>query len=89
MGSVGQATRMQGKGTAINTPSAHKIAFGIVQHFIRVNIGMVIGSWNGQRVIVEQTRHKGANDKIMRLKRLVDWGWLVNAPRNRLKIVNG
>ena len=39
-------------------------------------------------MVIKQTRYERAYHKARPVKRLVAPGWLVNAPRNRLKILN-
>src|SRR5687768_3560990 len=80
---------MQRERTSFNSPATHKASFGIVQYFIAVDITMVVGRWYRKRMIIKKPGHKRADHKIAGLKRLMYRWWLMYAPGDRLKIING
>ena len=68
--------------------SAHKITIYIIQHFVTINITMVIWRWNSLRMIIVFTRHKRTDHKIVCFKCLMHRWWLVHATRDRFKIMD-
>src|SRR5690606_13646954 len=68
--------------------TAHKIAIYVIQHFITINIAVIVGCWNGLRMIIIYTRYKTAHHKGIGFKGLMYWWRLVNATCDRFKIVN-
>ena len=58
MRTVHDTTRMQGEIHQINVVPAHKITFGIEQHLVRIDIGVVIRCRDCLRMIVVHSRNK-------------------------------
>lgn len=50
--SVWNTRRVQGNISWSNTRPAHKVTINIIQHFVRIYIGVIVGRWNGFWVIV-------------------------------------
>jgi len=88
MRAMRDAARMECDHATFDVLAAHKIAIYIVQHLIRVNVGVVVGGGYGQRVVVEQAGYKGTDHEIMTIERLVYGRWLVYPPSDRLEIVD-
>ena len=80
--------RMKGDHTAGYHFSAHKISVNIINQFITINIAVVIGHWNGQRMIIEKPGYKTAYDKIVSLKCDMYRRRLVYASCNGFEIQN-
>ena len=79
---------MECKRSYINATPAHEVTVHIVDNFFAINIRVVIGSGDRERVIVVLARHEGTDHEVMRLERLVDGRRLVDSPRYRLEISN-
>src|SRR5690554_2483063 len=74
--------------TCFDVVSAHEITIYIIQHFIGVDIAVVVRCWNRIRMVIIQTWNKRANHKRTGFKGLMDWRWLMDSSCNRLEIVN-
>src|SRR6478672_6610201 len=79
---------MQGNMSLFDIVAAHKITIDVVQYLIGIDVAMVVGRRNGFWMVIVQTRTKRTHHKRSRFKGLVYRRWLVNASRNRFKIVN-
>src|SRR5687768_14554431 len=53
-----------------NSAPRHEITFYVVDDFVRVDVRMVIGRGNGERVIVEQPWNEGTEHESWTVKRL-------------------
>src|SRR5665213_4246692 len=84
---VRDARRMQADHAPRYRLPAHKIPVDIVEHFIAVDIAVVVGHGNRERVIVEQAWHKAADHKIVRFKGLMHGRRLMNPPSNGFEVV--
>jgi len=71
-----------------NVLSAHKVTIHIIEEFIAIDIAVVIGRRNGQRMIIKQPRTETANDEVMPLKRLMNWRRLVYPAGYWFEIMN-
>ncbi len=60
---------MQGDHATGHILAAHEIAVYIIQHFIAVDIAVVIRCRNGLRMIIEEAWTKRAYHKIMRFEK--------------------
>src|ERR1035437_2853714 len=67
---------------------AHKFPIHIIDHFIRIHIAVIVRNRDGFRVVVKQPGHKVTNYKGGGFKYLVNGWWLMNPPRDRLKVVD-
>ena len=85
---VRYAAWVQGYHASLHIFSAHKIAIYVVQHFIAIDVAVVVGRRYSQRMVIVEAWHKGANHKILGFKRLMHGRWLVHSPRYWLKIVD-
>ena len=70
-----------------NMFAAHKIAIHIIQHFITVDITVIIRCRNCIGMIIVQPRHKTANHKGVGFKSLVHRRRLMHPPCYRFKIM--
>src|SRR5207244_394493 len=68
--------------------AAHKITVNIIDHFIAVDVAVIVRCGNTLRMIIEEARHKTAHNKIVRLKSLMYWRLMMYTTCNRFKIVN-
>src|SRR5437762_12069692 len=76
---MGNAGWVQGDHPSCYILAAHKISIYIVDHFITVYITMIVRCGNRLRMIIKQSRTKGADDKIVGFECLVDRRRLVYA----------
>src|SRR5687768_778045 len=79
---------MMRDGAVFDSLPAHEFARRIKQHFVRVDVAVVVRRWNRVRVEVVGPRAERADDESIALKRLVHRRWLMNASNNRLEIVD-
>jgi hypothetical protein len=82
-----RASGVKGEHAPFNMFSAHKIAVYIIKHFIRINVGVVVGRRDGQGMIIKKPWNEGANDEIMPIEGLMHRRWLVYTPGDGLKIM--
>ena len=61
MRTVWNARRMQGNISSIDARAAHEIAINVIEHFVGVNVRMIVWRWDGLRMVIVQTWHKAAN----------------------------
>ncbi len=89
MGAVWDTAGVQGDHPFLYMFTAHKVAIDVVEHFIAVDIAVIIGRRDSQRMVIEQSRHKRANDEVAAGEGLVYGGRLMDPAGNGFKIVNG
>ncbi len=68
--------------------TAHEVSFGVVQNFIAIDVAMIVRRWYRQRMVIEKSRHKRTDHKIVRLECLMYWRWLMNAACYGFEFVN-
>ena len=88
MRSVGNSGRMQRNMAFFNIVSTHKITIHIIQHFITVNIAVIIWCRNAIWMIIVQSRNKATNYKRCRFESLMYRGRLMHASCDGFEIVN-
>src|SRR5690554_3869466 len=88
MWSMRDSSWMQGNLTFVHMAAAHKIPSHIIEYLIRIHIAMIIGSRNGLRVIIIQSRAKTTQHESIGFKGLMHWRWLVYPSGNGFKIMN-
>ena len=66
----------------------HEGALDVVQHLVRVHVGVVVRGGNGLRMVVEQPRHEGADYEARPVEGLVHRRRLVDAPGDRLEVLD-
>ena len=85
---MGKSHRVISNGLFFNSFPTHKLAFDIVNDFIRVHVTMSIWCWDGFRVVIEQPGYKRTDHKSTSLECLVNRGRLVDLSGNRHKIID-
>src|SRR6476620_5887915 len=88
MRAVWNTTRMQCDHSSGHIFAAHEIAVHIINHFITVNVAVIIWSRNTLRMIIKHTGNKTADNKIICLKSLMYRWRLMHTTGDRLKIMN-
>src|ERR671932_497087 len=83
---VWDTARMNGNRRPLNAFARHKVPLNVVDDFIRIDVGVIVGSWNRQGVIIEESRHEGTQDKSGPVKGLMHWRGLVNPTSDRFKV---
>src|SRR5690606_21957566 len=89
MWTVRQPARVKGEASPLYPFTAHEVSLGIVEDFINVDIAVIIRSWYGQGVVVEQARDKRADDIVVPLKGLMQRRGLVDSSRDRFEVMTG
>ena len=74
--------------TCFDVVSAHEITIYIIQHFIGIDVAVIIRRWNRIRMVIIQTWNKRANYKCAGFKGLMHRRRLMDSSCNRLEIVN-
>ena len=69
-----------------HAPAAHEVAGDVVDDLVAVDVAVVVGGRDRQRVVVELAGHERADHEVARRERLVDRGRLVDAPGDRLEV---
>ncbi len=88
MWSVRDAAWMQSNLSLNHTFTAHEIAIYIIQYFIAIHIAVVIRCWYGLGMVIVFTRNERADHKIVPLKSLVYWRWLMHTTCNGFEIMD-
>ena len=88
MWAVRDAARVQRNRRALDAFAAAEVAVDVVEHLVAIDVAMVIGNGNRERMIIQLARHKRADDEVGPLEGLMHWRRLMDAPGNRLKIGN-
>jgi hypothetical protein len=83
------AAGVQGDHAPLHVLAAHEVAIHIVEHLVAVDVAVVVGRRDGQRVVIVQARHERADDEVVRLEGLVHRRRLVYPPGDGLEIVDG
>ncbi len=68
--------------------ATHELAAGVVEHFIRVDVAVVVGSRHRLRVKIVGTRTKGTDDEAVALEGLVNRGRLMHPADNGLEVLD-
>ena len=79
---------MHGERADLDPATAHEVAGDVVDDLVAVDVGVVVGGRDGQRVVVELPRHEGADDEVLALEGLVDGRRLVDPSGDRLEIAD-
>lgn len=85
---VRDAAGVQRDHAALHVFAAHEVAVHVIEHLIGVNVGVVVGCGNRERVVVVHARHEGADHKVVPVEGLVYRRRHVQATRDRLEIVD-
>src|SRR5262249_46317856 len=85
---VRQAAGVQRDAALLDALARHEVALDIVQHLVAVDIRVIIWRRDRQRVVVELARHERAEYEVWPFERLVYRRRLMNAPGNRLEILD-
>ena len=88
MGAVRDATGVQGDGGAFDAAPAAEVAVDIIEHFVAVNVAVVVGHRDRERMVVQFARDKGADDKVGSLEGLVDRRRLVDTTSDGLEVAD-
>ena len=86
MRAVRESPGVQAEVVLLHPPAAHEVALGVVDHLVRVHVGVVVRRGDGERVIIEQARDERADDEVPAFPRLVHGRGLVHAPGDRLEV---
>ena len=60
MGTVRNAVRMHGEGRPIDSLARHELAFDVVEHFVGVDVRMIVRRGNRFRVVIVEPRAERA-----------------------------
>lgn len=74
VGSMGNTAGVQGDLTGSNIVAAHKITVHIIQDFFGIDVGMVVGCRDRQRVVIVKAGTKTADHKTFAFKGLMHRG---------------
>src|SRR5438552_9792056 len=85
---VRNASRVQREGGAFDAATAAEVAVDVVEHFVAVDVAVVVGDGDRQRVVVELAWYEGADDEVWSLEGLMHRWWLMDAARDRLEVGN-
>src|SRR5437588_12531005 len=88
MRSVRNPVRMMRDAPELDSLSAHELARGIVEHFVRIDVAVVVRSGHCLRIKVIRTRTERADDETVALERLMHGRWLVHAAHDGLEVVD-
>ncbi len=66
--------RVKGDRCLLDPATRHEITVDIVQDLVALDVGMVIGRGNAERVVVEEAWHERTDHEVRALKCLVDGG---------------
>ena len=89
MRAVGDATGVEGNLSALHAFAAHEVTVYIVQHFIGVDVAVVV--WRGYRlrVVVIQPWAEAAKHKVVGFEGLVYRRWLVQSSGDGFEVMDG
>ena len=68
---VGNALRMKRKRTRLDALARFVVAFNVIEHFIRVEVGVVVGNHNRLRMKVKRSWTKRTNYEVVRFECLM------------------
>src|SRR5579884_444156 len=86
MWSVCNTSWVQCEGGAFDAATAAEVAVDVVEHFVAVDVAVVVRDGDRQRVVVELAWHKRADDEVGSLERLMHGWWLMDTTRDRLEV---
>ena len=82
MRSVRKTARVKSKRSPLNSATAHEISFSIIQHFITINVAMIVRRRNRERMIIKHSGHKRTDHEIPsleeRLRSRFEWGLIAD-----------
>src|SRR6185437_15952805 len=83
---VWQTVRVVRNRAELDSLARHEFAGRVVQHLVRVHVGVVVRSRYRFRMEVIRTRAERADHETVALERLVHGRWLVYASNDRLEV---
>src|SRR6188474_1987940 len=88
MRSVRDPRRMERERADLDAAPAHEVPVHVVEHLVRIDVRMVVRHRQGVGVIVVETRHERADDEVAALEALVRRRRHVDAPGDRLEVLD-
>src|SRR5688572_13734884 len=88
VGTVGDAVRVDREARLLDSLPRHEVAPDVIDDLVRVHVRVVVGSRDGERVVIEQPRDEGADHEPRPVERLVDGRRLMDAPGDRLEVLD-
>src|SRR6185503_21015722 len=88
MRAVRNAVRMMRDAAELDALATHELAPGVVEHFVRIDVAVVIWRRYGFRIEVVWSRAERADDEAVALEGLVHRRRLMHAPDDRLEVVD-
>ena len=85
---MGNALGMRGQRTHFNALSGFVVPGHVVEHFVGVQIGVVVGNLDGFVVEIQGAGAKGANHEVVGFESLVGRGGHVVFAHNRTEVIN-
>src|SRR6266566_573419 len=85
---VRDARGVHGERADVDATTAHEIARDVVDDLVGVDVGVVVGRGNRERVVVELTRDEAADDEVARLEGQMNRRGLVDAAGYRLEVLD-
>ena len=70
---VGNALRMQRKRTDFDSLARLVVALDIVEDLVGIEVGVVVGNHDRQRMKIERARAERTDDEVVRLEGLMRW----------------
>src|SRR2546421_2620944 len=89
MGTMRYACRVQGDHSPGHVFATHEISIYVIQHFVTINIAVVVRGGYSLRMIVEQPWTKRTNNKIICFESQVNGRRLVYTACDGFKIMDG
>ena len=85
---MGNAVRMVGDAPELDPLPAHELARGVVEHLVGIHVAVVVRRRHGLGVEIVRSGAEAAHHEPVALKGLVHWRRLVDAPDDRLEVVD-
>src|SRR5690242_15893209 len=85
---VRNSVRMMRDATKLDSLPAHELARRVVQHFVGVDVAVIVGSRHRFGMKVVRPRAERADDEAIALESLMHRRWLVDAPDDWLEVVD-
>src|SRR3990170_2786074 len=86
--SMRQPERMQRDVATVDAFARHEIAFGVIDHFIGLDVGVVVRSRDRVGMEIIEARHERAQHEVPTLEGLVRWWRHMQKPDTRFEIVD-
>ena len=88
MRAVRDAVRVNGERRRLDAAARHEVALDVVDHFVGIDVRVVVRRRNRQRVIVEQARHERTQHEARAVERLMHRRRLVHPAGDRLEVAD-